>query len=962
MSSVQQHGETGETLRISGRDRLIIAPDHRVVEIEEGTANLFVQLVSEAGEPLGARRMVAALETGAMMPLPDTGFTGMRLVLVGVGAATLRLYSAEDRDALLDRTESMTHGFELGLGEFLIHTAPANRDAHSAYSIAPGETSELSGGGLVSSARAVWVAHEAAPAADAGEGEESETTQAIALVGHGRALQVPAGIPFAALGAGETVLRHGWSPVDRWITAAVVEVAQTLFEAAREREKRVARRIEDDEAQLGTALRRLPAIVNAEREDSAARIAGSGQPPVIAALQFVCAAQKIDFRPTADLIESGDPHVVLQDVLRRANLRFRKIVLTDKWWTREGADAVGFDAETGEPCAILRTGPGRFERVSADGGRRVRISASEAGRLDEEAFTVFKPLPFRPLKAMDLVRHVLSGRARFDMRWAAVMAILTALLGLVPPMLTGKLLNEVVPFAETESLVHLALGLAFLAIGSAMFQVVRSIALLRVEAFADGGLQAAVWDRLLRLPLTFFRKYEVGDLLIKAMGPTQLRQAVSDTALSSVLSAIFSIVNFVLMMSYDSKLAGAAFVFTLVTSLILLGLSRLQLRFERVQLKADAAVSSFILQILIGIQKIRLMGAEDRAISRWIHKFADQRQHTVRAARIGNAIQTLNAVLPVLASIMFFYMVGSDESRLSVGSFVAFNAAFGGFHGALLGLVQAVSNSLSAVPIYENMKPIMDAQPELDPERKPAPVLDGSIHLSNVSFRYDADGPLILNDVDLDIGAGQFAAFVGPSGSGKSTIFRLLLGFETPEQGTVGYDGLDLSRLDLKTVRRQIGVVLQRGAILPGSIFENIVGSAPLTQDEAWEAARMAGFDEDIEHMPMGMHTFLTEGGGTLSGGQRQRLMIARAVVRRPRILLMDEATSALDNRTQAIVSESLAHLNATRVVIAHRLSTVVNADRIFVVVGGRIVQSGTYEELMEIEGPFRDLARRQIA
>ena len=280
----------------------------------------------------------------------------------------------------------------------------------------------------------------------------------------------------------------------------------------------------------------------------------------------------------------------------------------------------------------------------------------------------------------------------------------------------------------------------------------------------------------------------------------------------------------------------------------------------------------------------------------------------------------------------------------------------------MLGLVSAVSTSLSAIPIYENMKPLMTEQPEIDPERKPAPAFEGSIHLSNVSFRYDEDGPLILNGIDLDIGAGQFVAFVGPSGSGKSTIFRLLLGFETPEQGTIGYDGLDLSRLDLKTVRRQTGVVLQRGAILPGSIFENIVGSAPLSQEEAWEAARMAGFDEDIEHMPMGMHTVLTEGGGTLSGGQRQRLMIARAVVRRPKILLMDEATSALDNRTQAIVSKSLAHLNATRVVIAHRLSTVVNADRIFVVVAGRIAQSGTYEELIQTEGPFRDLAQRQIA
>jgi NHLM bacteriocin system ABC transporter ATP-binding protein len=955
MSSAENIQETGTSIRISGRDKLALDGKHRTLLIEDGSANLFIQLTDENGAPLGFRQMIAALDKGAMLPLPNAEFNGMRLMLVGVGLTSVRLFTADERAELLDHPEQTATAFETGLGDFLRHMGHAETASRSAFAIVPGETATLAANSSVSSSRAVWIAP-ADPAAP------TNSTAAIDLVGPGRAVVPAAGASIRALNTSAVVEQCGWEAVDQWITEAVLQAAHNLLQSVEDRGKRLIRRRESDAEQLGKALGRLPAIVNAGAGKFAGGEHSGAIPPVAAALKMVCDAQRIDFEPGTEMMEDPDPQTVLQDLLRRTNLRFRKIALGDKWWRQEGSDAVGFDAETGEPVAILRAGTKRFDRVSPATGHRRRIDAHVAGELDSEAFVVFKPLPFRPLKAMDLVRHVLSGRARFDMRWAAILAIITALLALLPPILTGKLLNEVVPFSETETLVHLALGLGFVAIGGAMFQLVRSIALLRVEAFADGALQAAVWDRLLRLPLTFFRRYEVGDLLIKAMGPTQLRQAVSDTALSSALSAIFSIVNFVLMMTYDSLLAGAAFGFTLVTSLVLLGLSRLQLRFERVQLKADAAVSSFVIQILVGIQKIRLMGAEDRAFARWVHKFSDQRQHTVRAARIGNGIQTISATLPVLASIMFFYLVGTGDDRLSVGSFVAFNAAFGGFHSALLGLVSAVSTSLSAIPIYENMKPIMSEQPELDPERKPAPVLEGSIHLSNVSFRYDEDGPLILNGIDLDIGAGQFVAFVGPSGSGKSTIFRLLLGFETPEQGTVGYDGLDLSRLDLKTVRRQTGVVLQRGAILPGSIFENIVGSAPLSQEEAWEAARMAGFDEDIEHMPMGMHTVLTEGGGTLSGGQRQRLMIARAVVRRPKILLMDEATSALDNRTQAIVSKSLAHLNATRVVIAHRLSTVVNADRIFVVVAGRIAQSGTYEELIQAEGPFRDLAQRQIA
>lgn len=957
MSSAETLEQAGDFYRISGRDRLRLTADHRVISVVSGSANLFVQLTDDSGAMTGYGRMVAALPEGAMLPLPDSGFNGMALVIVGVGSANVQLIGAAERSAWLDGQGGRSEGLAAGLAAFLDVLADHHMSASSAFAIAPGATSQVKGGTSVSAAHAVWIEAQT----DEHDDTRSEPV-VIGLAGPGRSVFVEANSTVAALSTQEAVRRHGWAVVDRWASETFLGIGQSLVASMEERRARIERRREDDADQVGQALSRLPAIVGLTAADAGADLVRAGAPAMVHVINLVCRVQKIPFDPSLRPGESDDPQEVLQDLLRRANLRFRKVALTDRWWQRDGLDMVGFDAETSMPIAILRRAPGRYDAVSGTGGERRQIDRRLAATLHDEGFVIFKPLPFRPLKAMDLVRHVLSGQARFDMRWAAVLAVATALIGLVPPLLIGKLLNEVVPFAETEGLIYLALGLAFVAIGSAMFQMVRSIALLRIEAFADGALQAAVWDRLLRLPLTFFRKYEVGDLLIKATGPTQLRQAVSDTALSAALSAIFSVVNFGLMVVYDGTLALVAVIFTLVTSLVLFGLARLQLRFERVQLKADAAVSSFIIQILVGIQKIRLMGAEDRAFARWVHKFADQRQHILRAARIGNAIQVLNGILPVMASILFFYMVGSDENRMSVGSFVAFNAAFGGFHGALLGLVGAVSASLSAVPIYENMKPLLSEQPEIDPARKPAPAFDGAIHLSNVFFRYDTDGPLILNGIDLTVRPGQFVAFVGPSGSGKSTIFRLLLGFETPEQGTVGYDGLDLGRLDLKTVRRQIGVVLQRGAILPGSIFENIVGSAPLSQEDAWEAARMAGFDEDIQHMPMGMHTVLTEGGGTLSGGQRQRLMIARAVVRKPRILLMDEATSALDNRTQAIVSESLAHLNATRVVIAHRLSTVVNADRIFVVDAGRIAQSGTYEELMAVDGPFRELARRQIA
>jgi ATP-binding cassette subfamily C protein len=297
-----------------------------------------------------------------------------------------------------------------------------------------------------------------------------------------------------------------------------------------------------------------------------------------------------------------------------------------------------------------------------------------------------------------------------------------------------------------------------------------------------------------------------------------------------------------------------------------------------------------------------------------------------------------------------------------MGNFMAFNTAFVQFTAAAVGLTQAFTMIYQAIPAYERAGPILATLSEADPSKTDPGELSGTIDIDHVSFRYHPDGPLILDDVSLQCRPGEFIALVGESGSGKSTLLRLLLGFDVAESGAILYDGRDLATLDIRAVRRQIGSVLQNGRLMAGDVFTNIVGSTTSTQDEAWEAARMAGLDEDLKQMPMGMNTYIAEGGGTLSGGQRQRLMVARALVTKPRIIYFDEATSALDNRTQEIVSQSLERLAATRVVIAHRLSTIVNADRIYVMQHGRVVESGNYRELMQRRGLFARLARRQIA
>jgi ATP-binding cassette subfamily C protein len=302
-----------------------------------------------------------------------------------------------------------------------------------------------------------------------------------------------------------------------------------------------------------------------------------------------------------------------------------------------------------------------------------------------------------------------------------------------------------------------------------------------------------------------------------------------------------------------------------------------------------------------------------------------------------------------------------EALSFSIGDFLSFNSALGQFNAAMLGLMGAMSQIITMVPLYKRAAPILHAVPETRADSIDPGELSGHIELSNVTFRYLPDMPPVLNDLSITIRPGEYVAFVGSSGSGKSTILRLMLGFETPEAGGVYFDGQDLSGLDIGAVRRQIGVVLQGSKLGSGSIFDNIVGSAPLSQDDAWQAAREAGLEQDIKDLPMGMHTMLSEGASTLSGGQRQRLMIARALVLRPRILMLDEATSALDNYTQSVVNQSLDKQNLTRIVVAHRLSTIINAHRIVVLKQGQIVETGRYSELMARDGEFAALARRQL-
>ncbi len=768
----------------------------------------------------------------------------------------------------------------------------------------------------------------------------------------------------AALGTRELLSDERlWRGLGRFHELCLRYVALQGEKLERQDRERLERRLDLDRASLRSAYSRLASIL------LPADGAGPHQhaDPLLAACALAGRAQGIAFRAEADTLAGGKLEDRLVRICAVSRVRSRRVILREDWWRRDNGPLVAFRALDPEqkvkrPVALLPLSSRSYELVDPVDGSRTRVDAAVAEGLSGDAHMFYPPLPERPVGKGDLLRATLAGR-RKDLLVILLMGAGGGLLGMLVPILTGQLFGGVIPGAERGQLAQITLALIVAALAGAVFQLTRSIAVLRISGKADSGVQSAVWDRLLSLPAAFFRRYTVGDLANRSLGINAIREMLTGNVLTLLLGAVFSVFSFALLFYYSWRLALVATLLVLLLSGVTAGLAWLQIRHQRALLDLQGKIASLLFGLINGIAKLRVAGAEARAYSRWAGSFAEQRRRTLAAQRAANLQTAFNAVYGALTSLVLFAVVGfASTDVMPVGDFLAFSAAFGQFLTAALSLVSAFSSVLTMVPIYERLSPILETVPEVDESKAEPGDLAGEIEFSHVSFRYQGDGPLILDDVSFRAGPGEFIALVGPSGAGKSTCLRLILGFEKPTAGSIYFDGQDLAGLAVQSVRRQIGVVLQTGRPMAGSIFSNITGSSSLGIDDAWEAARMAGLEEDIKAMPMGMHTVISEGAETFSGGQKQRILIARAIVHRPRVVLFDEATSALDNRTQEVVSRSLERLKATRVVIAHRLSTIQNADRIYVIDGGRVVEEGSYQDLLRRNGPFARLAERQIA
>ena len=659
---------------------------------------------------------------------------------------------------------------------------------------------------------------------------------------------------------------------------------------------------------------------------------------------------------------TNDPVTV---TARASGVRVRQVLLEEGWWrTDSGPLLARTEGDPARWVALLPDAPGRYllHGPSATDVPK-RVSGAVAETLAPVAHSFYRPFPATRLSFREILRFGSRGCGR-DLARVFLLGLAGGLLGLVTPIATGVLFNTIIPSAERDQLWQITSILLACAAATGMFELCRRLSLARVDGRLGAAVQAAVWDRLLDLPLRFFRPYAAGDLAVRAMGVDTMRQTLSGATVTAALGGVFSLSNIGLLFYYGGSLAWWAVLLlaAAVGATLAVGYGQLQLQRRIVPLRAKT--SGLVLQLLNGISKLRVAAAEGHAFAQWAKLFSQQRRLQIRSRTASNSLIVFNAVFPTLGILVIMAAAtvgGTVTASIRTGDYLAFSAAFGTCLAASVSLSTAAIEALGLVPIYEAARPILNSAPEATDAKSDPGQLSGQIEAHHLTFSYRPDVPPTLIDVSLEARPGEFTAFVGPSGSGKSTLLRLLLGFEQPDTGSVYFDGQDLAGLDVRAVRSQIGVVLQSGRIMAGDLFTNIVGSGGHTLDDAWSAARMAGLDDDIRAMPMGMHTVVSEGANTLSGGQRQRLLIARAIVNRPRMLFFDEATSALDNRTQTIVSNSLAQLNATRIVIAHRLSTIEHADRILVMDRGRIVQSGRYATLINRHGPFAELAKRQM-
>ena len=537
------------------------------------------------------------------------------------------------------------------------------------------------------------------------------------------------------------------------------------------------------------------------------------------------------------------------------------------------------------------------------------------------------------------------------------------LIKLLPALALGFVANHIVAGGSAGTLFAVAVTLAGFGLLGALLHLLQCTAMMRLEGRSASRLEAAFWDRLMRLPPSVLHRHPAGDLAMSGMTFQKLRDGLQGVVADSLLSIIFLLPALGLIYVYDAALGVIAIVFSLASLLVTVALGLRQIQPCARMISAARRIAGRLFQIVGGIAKLRVENAEGSAFAIWARDYREQKRAELELGALEEHSRAFGAALPFLAAGVLLFTVAASGRTVPVGEFLVVYTVFAVFQSAIARLGESFGAVAAMLPAFDQMSPLLAAVPETEVGGEPLEYLGGEILFDHVSFRYDPDGPLILDDVTIRAGPGEFVAIAGESGAGKSTLFRLALGIDWPSAGAVYYDGRDLRRLNLKQVRRKMGAVPQSVGLHPQDLWDNLVSHhEEAVSEEVWSAVRTADIEDQIKGMPMGMMTMVGTSGAVLSGGESQRVTIARSVIGAPRIMLFDEATNWLDNESQAKVMRNLTALTSTRIVIAHRLSTLEQADRIYVLQSGKVVQSGSFKELIDVDGVFRELVKRQIA
>lgn len=751
------------------------------------------------------------------------------------------------------------------------------------------------------------------------------------------------------------VAGHLWQALTDHVTHLLRESSRLAAIEGAERQRRIEATLVRDAATVPTVIaanHRLAFGAETELEF----LGGVG--PHAAAMIRVARAAGYRLSPDPSLRPALMQATSYEDVSVTGWLRTRPLRLEPGWWRSPGDGFVTVYGPSRSPCSVIFDHDVPWIHVSGDEAARL-VEEDDLPQIRPEAQVVEVPAPSSVVSVTDLLRLCLVGSRRELLQLVAC-SLVFALISMLIPIASGQILGELIQHAAADLFVQVGLLLLAALVLGVVMQWMQNLLVLRLKGRLVHRVGVAVWGKLLSLPLPFFEARSPGALGTVVLGVRHLNEALSGALVVATLGLTVGLANLTVVWLSVPAIGLALTAGVVLVAILVFRLFRQDVELAREQHLAQQRANGLTLGVISTVSKLRVAGAENRALARWSASQREAFAPTLRARLGQGRVMVIAAILPLVSlALVFTVALWSPASweltslltaivatQLAVASFVAF--------------IPCLAQLSSVLPMLWELRPILQAEPEIGEGKAQPGDLSGDIQLREVSFRYGNEGPLVLDRLNLTIRRGEFVAIVGPSGSGKSTVLRMLLGFDRPDSGSVLYDGQDLAELDAAAVRRQCGIVLQNNATLPGSIRDNICGGGDYSDSAVWEAAEMAGIAEEVRAMPMKLSTHVPDGAAGLSGGQRQRLMIARALISKPRIVMFDEATSALDNPTQATVTESTRLLSAARIVVAHRLSTIRDADRIVVLRNGAVVEEGSFDTLLARGGLFAEMVATQ--